>query len=282
MNHFQTFITLCECKNFSETAKLLYVPQPTISNRIHFMENAFKRELFIRGKKGVEMTKAGELFLPYARQIMDLLSQAISRLNETEGKHEIAIGSSVPFTLPLILEKILELSCEELEHNFILTSLYSYDIIQSLLDKDLDLAIAINPLNHKDIETHLIGKEDLTLFLSAHHPLRDQFEHHEPFSFIHDFIVYYQPYYELFRSHPLMNLNNKRKFITNNVGLIKKLLASRNAISFLPESQLQDEIKRGELAGIPIKNDLFALSISYYLMYRRNERYYEHILLHTK
>lgn len=58
-------MVVCNYENFTEAAKQLHVPQPTISNRIRYLEEELGQELFVRGKKGkrsVELTRAGKNF----------------------------------------------------------------------------------------------------------------------------------------------------------------------------------------------------------------------------
>ncbi|WP_201318226.1 LysR family transcriptional regulator [Paenibacillus sp. EPM92] len=279
IDHLQTFLTICDCKNFSEAAKMLYVPQPTISNRIRYMEDFLGHELFVRGKKGVQITLAGEALLPYAKQILDTFGEAVNKLNKPLDKQELIIGSSIPFTFPLILDKIQDLYSFTPETSQSLIRIYSTDMINSLLRKEIDMAFVNKPIKHRDVETHHIGTEALHLVLSKHHPMITQSISSLPSITNHEFIVYYQPYYELFRDHPLMSLEYKRKFVTNHAGLIKQLIIRMNAISFLPLSLVEGELEREELTFIPLKEAPYTLSIPYFLIYRQNERYFEEILL---
>jgi len=75
-----TFIFLSKLKNFTKTAEQLHVVQSTITSRIKHLEYIIGEPLFIRTNKNVELTKAGEAFLPYAKQLLGTQESAISRI----------------------------------------------------------------------------------------------------------------------------------------------------------------------------------------------------------
>jgi DNA-binding transcriptional LysR family regulator len=276
--HMETFLTVCACKNISEAAKQLFVPQPTVSNRIRFMEMSLGHELFIRSKKGVELTERGRTFLPYAEHILETYESAVKDLSRRPSRNELNIGSSLPFTFPFILDKLEELYSHNPDLSLQMLSVANEDIAKTLTDRKIDMAFTVRSTNNLEVEEHQIGSEALHLVLSSDHPLAGG-AYPEMVAEKQDFIVYYQTYYEMFQDHPLMNLPYKRRFLTNHAGLIKQLILRMNAISFLPLSFVSNEIRRGELTYIPLETASAQLSIPYYLLFRRNERFFEEILL---
>ena len=58
--HIQLFLTLAKERNFSRAAKLLHIAQPTLTRRIQVLEEMIGEELFLRDKRPVELTAAGE------------------------------------------------------------------------------------------------------------------------------------------------------------------------------------------------------------------------------
>lgn len=79
-----TFIYLAKLKNFTKTAEQLHVVQSTITSRIKNLEYNIGETLFIRTNKNVELTNAGEAFLPYAKQLLSIQESAIFRLKALE------------------------------------------------------------------------------------------------------------------------------------------------------------------------------------------------------
>ncbi len=72
MNYLREFVVLAQTSNFVEAANLLYSSQSTLSKHIKHMEAELGVRLFDRTSRKFQITKFGELLLPYARQIVEL------------------------------------------------------------------------------------------------------------------------------------------------------------------------------------------------------------------
>ena len=79
------FLTIAECKSFTEAAAKLYISQPGISRQISNMEAELGFPLFIRGKRLLELTPAGE--------IMQNTFQDIVRCYEVGKKEALQVSS---------------------------------------------------------------------------------------------------------------------------------------------------------------------------------------------
>ena len=74
--YIKEFVTLAECLNFSEAAERLFIAQSSLSKHIKAMERELGVELFVRTTRSIRLSGAGELYLPYARQIAALCSDS--------------------------------------------------------------------------------------------------------------------------------------------------------------------------------------------------------------
>ena len=66
------FVTLSETKSYSICADILYISQPTLTRHIQELERELGVSLFERTSRGIVLTEAGELFLPYAQDAQKL------------------------------------------------------------------------------------------------------------------------------------------------------------------------------------------------------------------
>ena len=90
----RTFIYLAELKNFTKTAEQLHIVQSTVSNRIKQLEEQTGKILFTRKSRNVELTNTGEVFLPYAKQLLAIQEAALSQLKALESyKDTLNIGA---------------------------------------------------------------------------------------------------------------------------------------------------------------------------------------------
>lgn len=77
----KTFVTLAEYRNFSRTADALFVAQSTVTNRIAELEREVGRQLFARNKRRVTLTGEGEIYLTYARRMLELSRAGIQAVH---------------------------------------------------------------------------------------------------------------------------------------------------------------------------------------------------------
>ena len=83
----QLFESIARTMNFSITAEQFYITQPAVSHHIKALENALGVRLVKRSSYEVSLTREGEEFLPYVRQILEITAIAENRVqNMAEGR----------------------------------------------------------------------------------------------------------------------------------------------------------------------------------------------------
>jgi DNA-binding transcriptional LysR family regulator len=92
------FLAVAAELDFTRAAETLYVSQPALSRQIRQLERALGAELFVRDRREVRLTKAGEALLPHARQtcsVWELGAVAIAALRTaTAGVLNIGMSTS--------------------------------------------------------------------------------------------------------------------------------------------------------------------------------------------
>ena len=107
----RTFYTLASTGSFTRTAEKVGRTQSAISQQIQKLEESLGQPLFIRTRRHVALTTAGEVLLGYARQALQLLDQALDKLMFAEAGGEVRFGSPEDFAtffLPDILARYLD------------------------------------------------------------------------------------------------------------------------------------------------------------------------------
>ena len=80
LRDIQYVVTIADMQSFSKAAEALYISQPALSQCIKRLEADLGVALFARKRKHVLLTRAGELFLQDARQILQLSSHITSQM----------------------------------------------------------------------------------------------------------------------------------------------------------------------------------------------------------
>ena len=66
------YVTMvAETGTITEAANRLYISQPSLTNAIHELEKEMNIVIFNRTNKGISLSREGEDFLGYARQILE-------------------------------------------------------------------------------------------------------------------------------------------------------------------------------------------------------------------
>ncbi len=101
----KVFITLNDCRSFSQTASKMGRTQSAISQSVSRLEDLVGKKLFTRGQKPT-LTQDGELFLNYARKIIDLENEMLIKIKQEICEGEIHFGLPEDFA-SLYLSHIL-------------------------------------------------------------------------------------------------------------------------------------------------------------------------------
>ncbi len=137
----KTFICLAKLKNFTKTAEQLHVVQSTITSRIKHLEHNIGETLFIRTNKNIVLTNAGEVFLPYAKQLLSIHESAISRLKALElFKDTLNIGAVHSIYDCHVQDMILKYMQQNKRISIKVTIEHSEELIQMLHENQLDIA----------------------------------------------------------------------------------------------------------------------------------------------
>lgn len=158
----QYFLESARTANLSRAAERLGITQPALTMALRRLEHTLGVELFHRSKKGVRLTKAGELFHTEAKGLADQwdrLTKVLGRsVDELRGVYSIGCHSAValyslPQTLPQVLRDFPELTLE-LHHDL------SRKIAERVIKGELDIALVVNPVRHPDLVIKPVVKDE--------------------------------------------------------------------------------------------------------------------------
>ncbi len=90
------FETVATSRSINAAARVLGLPQSTLSRSIKELEETLNCQLFVRGGAGVTLTPAGQCFQRYASSIVKELHQAIEETACLNGKSVHTVSFAVP------------------------------------------------------------------------------------------------------------------------------------------------------------------------------------------
>lgn len=176
MHQIRYFLALARAGNFSRAAQECHVSQPSLSQQILKLEDELGEPLFHRNPQGSTLTQAGELFLPYAKQIAGAVEESKLRVEESRGRvrGQLRLGI-LPTIAPYLLPRLLKpYSREYPEVEVIVQEEVTPQLVKSLLADELDLALLSTPLGQSALCEEPLLEETLLLVLPEAHPLAKQ------------------------------------------------------------------------------------------------------------
>ena len=87
-------VVTAEKGTVSEAAAALYIAQPSLTKAIKELEKEMGITIFHRTNKGVSVSKEGEVFLGYARQVLEQASLITEKyVHQSGGKQEFCVST---------------------------------------------------------------------------------------------------------------------------------------------------------------------------------------------
>lgn len=160
----RTFQAVVEEGGVLSASRKLNTVQSNVTARIKRLEQDLGTSLFYRKGRGLELAPSGRVLLDYARQILQLESQAglaVRQVGEQSG--ELRIGAMETFTalrLPDVLQR-LRVHYPQLALHVDTDT--SAALVEQVLAHKLDCAFVGGPVEHPELDTHEVAVEELVL-----------------------------------------------------------------------------------------------------------------------
>ena len=172
----KTFVTLAEVKNFTKTAELLLMSQPSVSLHIKNLEKEFQTQLFLRSPKFLKITPTGEILYDRAKQIITIYEQTKQDILEQHNiiKGELKIGASFTigeYILPSLLTD-LQKDYPDLELQVNIGN--TEEIVQSVRLFQVDIGLIEGQTNEKELSVHPFLQDELFIISSNDHKLANK------------------------------------------------------------------------------------------------------------
>ena len=156
LRHLRYFLAVGEELNVRQAAVRLHVSQPPLSRQIRDLEQEVGAKLFVRSRRGMQLTEAGQMLLKEARQILLQSQHAIQLARAASrgaaGRLEIAYPSA--FLEPVLL-RVMRLFRQRFPMAELgLRELHSYQQVHELVDKQIDLGYVA--VRFPEVESQLV------------------------------------------------------------------------------------------------------------------------------
>ncbi|MCH9743774.1 MAG: LysR family transcriptional regulator [Gammaproteobacteria bacterium] len=93
------FMAVVKCKTVHAAAKEIHLTQTAVTQRIRTLENALKTTLFIRTRRGMQLTQEGAALLRYCQAACELEGEALAIIQGAGVQTEVEITVSAPTSI---------------------------------------------------------------------------------------------------------------------------------------------------------------------------------------
>ncbi len=198
LQQLRYIITVAEAGNITEAAKQLFISQPSLTNAIRELEREMKVTIFHRTNKGVNVTNEGDVFLGYARQILEQTNLLEERFgNEKKQSPHFSVSCQhYSFAVDAFVDVIRKFGAES--YDFTLRETQTHEIIEDVSRLKSEIGILYLSNSNEKVIRKLMKQNDLIfqplfqakphVFISSSHPLAGQsvisLEDLEPFPYL--------------------------------------------------------------------------------------------------
>ena len=267
IEQIKAFLVINETRNFTKAAEILHIAQSTITARIRTLEQQIGKQLLLRNNKQVTLTRAGELFVPYAERLNELVQISMETiLLEDRFTDKLVIGGPSSIWNYTLHTEILNFKASHPETALDLMAHTNENTIQKVIDGTIDIGIVYSKPRHPMVDYELlqedyfvlVGRKDFdTIDLNA---LRGG-------NFL--FLDWGKPFMTWFNE--IVGPHFIPAFKINQTALVVNYLKSGDYFGFVPKSFVAPYLNDGELQELDHKFSSMLPSFKTYVIYRKNK-----------
>ncbi len=137
----KSFAAIAETGSFSRAAEIVGRSQSAVSLQIKKLEEGLNCQLFDRSNRDIALTDKGEVFLGYARRMIELRWEAFSRLNEPEVRGEITFGVPEDFATHYLPDILASFAKHHRHVQLHVTCDLTLNLMKAFQKRDLDIIL---------------------------------------------------------------------------------------------------------------------------------------------
>jgi len=274
LDQLKLFADLVREQSFTRVAERNFLTQPAVSLRIQKLEEELDVRLVERTTRKVIVTEEGRILHDYAREILRLVDEARTVLQERRGKMvgsvRLATVHSVGLhELPIFLKAFIN----QYPHVSLHVDYQVSDMVYHLVSEgDVDLGVIAYPEPRPHLVTIPFFEDELVVICNPDHPLAAQDSarlrdlHDAPFIAFQEGIPTRRAIDAVLKRH---GVRIQIRMQCDNIEVLKKMVEVGLGISVAPAFAVQQEVRHGTLKCLPISNYSFKRPLA--LIYRKGK-----------
>ena len=256
----ETFLKVCEYMNFTHAAEKLNLTQPAVSQHIKYLEKEYDSPLFVRDKKKLRLTPAGEILRSALEAMRNDENTLKKRMKESlTQKRVLTFGVTMTIGEYAIVPALAKFIQVHPDTDFHIRYGNTQKLLSLLCDGLIDFAIVEGYFKGDNYQTRIFQSEEYIAVTSKDHVFQ------KPVTTLRDLTSERL----LLREHgsgtrailtKTLALKNMSIYDfphiieVENIHTIVSLLCEDCGISFLYKAAVEKEIQQGILKQIPLSD----------------------------
>jgi DNA-binding transcriptional LysR family regulator len=257
LGQLEVFLAVAREGRFSRAADKLHRTQSAISQSIRKLEDDIGEALFDRSSRDGSLTDAGHVLQEYAEKLLNLRENAHDALVELRELHKgkLAVAAN-EFTALYLLPVLAEFRRLHPMIRITVHRALGSHIPDDVLRHTSELGVLTYDPREPQLSSTVVYQDELTFVVPPNHPLASESQISIRQLGAESFVAHTvsSPY----REKVIQAFQRYKTPLHMDIELptlqaIKRFVAMGNGVAFLPEISVEDEIARGELVRIPVR-----------------------------
>ena len=276
----ETFLTVCQCMNFTRASEKLNITQPAVSQHIHFLEKHYNTKLFRYEGRKLKLTGAGEILRNASLTMMHDEISMQNQMQKTDEEEEIRFGATRTVG-DVLMGRILERYLRRYPDAKICMIVdNTQELLRKLDEGTIDFALVEgffqkNEYDHQKYSDenyiavcapdYTFNSDKITTDVSVENLFHERLLVREEGSGTREVL-------ERCLDAQNFSIHDFDKVMeVGSLQTIRELTKAGCGITFLYETAVQDELREGTLKRIPLKS--FEISHEFNFIWRRGSIY---------
>lgn len=255
---FKVFSDLAETGSFSKAAALNEITQSAVSQQIRALETRYKVTLVERGRRNLELTPEGLVFLSASKEILNVYNHLGDRLHELRdviaGELRLASIYSIGLhELPPVLKRYRQQHADVEVH---VEYRRSTQVYAEVIAGEVDLGLVAYPTRRNGLQIDIFSQDDLVLICHPAHPLAKR----KAVQLTHlsgEKLISFEPDVPtrkvIDRHLREQNVQIVHAMEFDNVETVKRAVEIESGVSIVPAQTVRQEVESGVLAAVKIE-----------------------------
>jgi len=257
-DQIETFLEVARLSSFSRAAERRFRTQPAISSQIRLLEEEVGAKLLDRSGGRVAVTAAGKVFQKYAEDTIEqrrVMMIALAEMHRIP-RGEIVVSANEGTCLHILPEVFAEFKRQYPNVAVGVKRSEHQKILEAIIENSSDFGVVSMPIKDKRYTVVPIHRDELVVITPLNHPLSGKKE-----VSVADAALYPLLLPKLGRTRDALETLFHERHVKPNVSmeldsseLTKRFVAANVGISFIPRSNVAEDVKAKLLCAIKVSD----------------------------